>query len=174
MGTGTDVAIESAGMTLAQAASPDWYARRLAQATMRNIRQNLAFSFLFNGIGIPLAAGMLYPVFGLTLSPMFAGGAMAVIPGRRDKRTAAQCPETSVKADCLFRSEGNAYPGPACGGRPGRHPVTAAPSYALLIRQQEKSSGFHVTIIGASASIAVAATGRSSGSSNVYGRNCCS
>jgi Cu+-exporting ATPase len=79
MGTGTDVAIESAGMTLAQRPRRTVRARRLAQATMRNIRQNLAFSFLFNGIGIPLAAGMLYPVFGLTLSPMFAGGAMAVI-----------------------------------------------------------------------------------------------
>ncbi|WP_048874292.1 HAD-IC family P-type ATPase, partial [Acetobacter aceti] len=76
MGTGTDVAIESAGMTLAQGSLAGLVrARRLAQATMRNIRQNLAFSFLFNGIGIPLAAGVLYPVFGLTLSPMFAGGA---------------------------------------------------------------------------------------------------
>lgn len=79
MGTGTDVAIESAGMTLAQGSLAGLVrARRLAQATMRNIRQNLAFSFLFNGIGIPLAAGVLYPVFGLTLSPMFAGGAMAL------------------------------------------------------------------------------------------------
>lgn len=79
MGTGTDVAIESAGMTLAQGSLAGLVrARRLSQAAMRNIRQNLAFSFLFNGIGIPLAAGVLYPVFGLTLSPMFAGAAMAL------------------------------------------------------------------------------------------------
>ncbi|WP_232092018.1 heavy metal translocating P-type ATPase [Acetobacter aceti] len=79
MGTGTDVAIESAGITLAQGSLTGLVrARRLSQATMRNIRQNLAFSFLFNGIGIPLAAGVLYPAFGLTLSPMFAGGAMAL------------------------------------------------------------------------------------------------
>jgi Cu+-exporting ATPase len=78
MGSGSDVAIESAGMTLvggdlAAAAR----ARRLARATMRNIRQNLMFSFLFNGIGLPVAAGVLYPMTGLLLSPMIAGAAMA-------------------------------------------------------------------------------------------------
>jgi Cu+-exporting ATPase len=52
-------------------------ARRLARATMANIRQNLFFSFLFNGIGVPVAAGVLYPAFGILLSPMFAGAAMA-------------------------------------------------------------------------------------------------
>ena len=51
---------------------------RLAKATMRNIRQNLAFSFLFNGIGVPVAAGVLYPVAGILLSPMLAGAAMAL------------------------------------------------------------------------------------------------
>ncbi len=53
-------------------------ARTLAKATMRNIRQNLFFSFLFNGIGVPVAAGMLYPVTGLLMSPMFAWAAMAL------------------------------------------------------------------------------------------------
>ncbi|UAJ12910.1 MULTISPECIES: copper-transporting P-type ATPase [Sphingosinicellaceae] len=79
MGTGTDVAIESAGMTLTKGdISAIVRARKLSQATMRNIRQNLFFSFVFNGIGVPVAAGVLYPVAGILLSPMFAGAAMAL------------------------------------------------------------------------------------------------
>ncbi|PTQ66139.1 Cu+-exporting ATPase [Sphingomonas sp. PP-CE-3G-477] len=79
MGTGTDVAIESAGITLTKGDLAALVrARRLAQATMRNIRQNLAFSFLFNGIGVPVAAGVLYPMTGILLSPMLAGAAMAL------------------------------------------------------------------------------------------------
>jgi Cu+-exporting ATPase len=79
MGTGTDVAIESAGMTLTKGdLAAIVRARRLAGATMRNIRQNLLFSFLFNGIGVPIAAGVLYPVAGILLSPMIAGAAMAL------------------------------------------------------------------------------------------------
>ncbi|MES2443413.1 MAG: heavy metal translocating P-type ATPase [Pseudomonadota bacterium] len=79
MGTGTDVAIESAGLTLTRGdLSAMVRARRLAHATMANIRQNLFFSFLFNGIGIPIAAGVLYPVTGILMSPMFAGAAMAL------------------------------------------------------------------------------------------------
>jgi Cu+-exporting ATPase len=79
MGTGTDVAIESAGMTLTKGdLSAMVRARRLARATMGNIRQNLFFSFLFNGIGVPVAAGLLYPVTGILMSPMFAGAAMAL------------------------------------------------------------------------------------------------
>ena len=79
MGTGTDVAIESAGMTLTRGdLSAIVRARKLAHATMRNIRQNLFFSFLFNGIGVPVAAGVLYPVAGILLSPMLAGAAMAL------------------------------------------------------------------------------------------------
>jgi len=79
MGTGTDVAIESAGITLTLGdLSAMVRARRLARATMRNIRQNLGFSFLFNGIGVPVAAGVLYPVAGILLSPMIAGAAMAL------------------------------------------------------------------------------------------------
>lgn len=79
MGTGTDVAIESAGLTLTRGDLAAMVrARRLAKATMRNIRQNLAFSFLFNGIGVPVAAGVLYPVAGILLSPMLAGAAMAL------------------------------------------------------------------------------------------------
>jgi Cu+-exporting ATPase len=78
MGTGTDVAIESAGLTLTHGdLSAMVRARRLAHATMANIRQNLFFSFLFNGIGVPVAAGILYPVAGILLSPMLAGAAMA-------------------------------------------------------------------------------------------------
>jgi P-type Cu+ transporter len=79
MGTGTDVAIESAGITLTKGdLAAVVRARALAKATMRNIRQNLFFSFLFNGIGVPVAAGVLYPMFGILMSPMFAGAAMAL------------------------------------------------------------------------------------------------
>ena len=79
MGTGTDVAIESAGITLTKGdLAAVVRARALAKATMRNIRQNLFFSFLFNGIGVPVAAGALYPVSGILMSPMFAGAAMAL------------------------------------------------------------------------------------------------
>ena len=79
MGTGTDVAIESASITLARGdLSAIVSAHRLARATMRNIRQNLFLSFLFNGIGVPIAAGVLYPINGMLLSPMFAGAAMTL------------------------------------------------------------------------------------------------
>ncbi len=79
MGTGTDVAIQSAGITLTKGdISAIVRARTLSTATMHNIRQNLFFSFLFNGIGVPVAAGVLYPVAGILLSPMVAGAAMAV------------------------------------------------------------------------------------------------
>ncbi len=79
MGTGTDVAMESAGVTLVKG-DLRGIARAavLSRATMRNIRQNLTFAFGYNALGIPLAAGVLYPTFGLLLSPMFAGAAMAM------------------------------------------------------------------------------------------------
>ena len=77
MGTGTDVAMESAGITLVKGDLRGIVrARRLSRNTMRNIRQNLFFAFIYNGIGIPLAAGALYPVFGLLLSPIIAATAM--------------------------------------------------------------------------------------------------
>jgi Cu+-exporting ATPase len=77
MGTGTDVAMESAGMTLVKGDLRGIVrARRLSRATMRNIRQNLFFAFLYNALGVPVAAGILYPVFGLLLSPMIASAAM--------------------------------------------------------------------------------------------------
>jgi Cu+-exporting ATPase len=79
MGTGTDVAIESAGITLLGGdLSGVLAARRLSQATMRNIRQNLLFAFIYNAAGVPIAAGVLYPAFGLTLSPVLAAAAMAL------------------------------------------------------------------------------------------------
>ncbi len=79
MGTGTDVAMESAGITLVKG-DLRGIARaiRLSRATMRNIRQNLFFAFLYNVLGIPVAAGMLYPAFGLLLSPIIAGAAMSL------------------------------------------------------------------------------------------------
>jgi Cu+-exporting ATPase len=79
MGTGTDVAIQSAGVTLIKGdLSGIVRARRLSAATMRNIRQNLAFAFVYNIMGVPIAAGALYPLFGLTLSPAISAAAMAL------------------------------------------------------------------------------------------------
>ena len=79
MGTGTDVAMESAGVTLVKGDLRGIArAEVLSRATMRNIRQNLAFAFGYNALGIPIAAGVLYPAFGLLLSPVFAGAAMAL------------------------------------------------------------------------------------------------
>ncbi|AJZ56434.1 copper-translocating P-type ATPase (plasmid) [Paraburkholderia fungorum] len=78
MGTGTDVAMESAGVTLVKGdLRAIVRARRLSRATMRNIRQNLFFAFIYNALGIPLAAGVLYPFFGLLLSPVIAAAAMS-------------------------------------------------------------------------------------------------
>jgi len=79
MGTGTDVAIESAGVTLVKGDLQGLVrARRMSRAVMRNIRQNLLLAFLYNTLGIPVAAGVLYPVFGLLLSPMIASAAMSL------------------------------------------------------------------------------------------------
>jgi Cu+-exporting ATPase len=79
MGTGTDVAIESAGVTLLKGDLKGIVrARRLSQATMRNIRQNLFFAFIYNAAGVPIAAGVLYPAFGLLLSPVIAAAAMSL------------------------------------------------------------------------------------------------
>jgi Cu+-exporting ATPase len=79
MGTGTDVAIESAGVTLLKGDLMGIVrARRLSAATMRNIRQNLFFAFIYNAAGVPIAAGVLYPNFGILLSPIIAAAAMAL------------------------------------------------------------------------------------------------
>jgi Cu+-exporting ATPase len=78
MGTGTDVAIESAGITLIKGdLAAIARARTLSRATMKNIRQNLFFAFIYNSIGVPIAAGVLYPFFGILLSPIFAAAAMS-------------------------------------------------------------------------------------------------
>ena len=78
MGTGTDIAMESGGITLLKGDLEGILrARRLSQATMRNIQQNLFFAFVYNSIGVPIAAGVLYPVFGLLLSPILAAAAMS-------------------------------------------------------------------------------------------------
>jgi Cu+-exporting ATPase len=77
MGTGTDVAIESAGVTLVKGDLRGIVrARALSEAMMRNIRQNLFFAFVYNIVGVPIAAGLLYPFFGVLLSPMIASAAM--------------------------------------------------------------------------------------------------
>jgi len=79
MGTGTDVAIESAGVTLVKGdLRAIAKAIRLSRATMRNVKQNLFFAFVYNALGVPIAAGVLYPFFGILLSPIFAGAAMAM------------------------------------------------------------------------------------------------
>jgi Cu+-exporting ATPase len=77
MGTGTDVAMESAGATLVRGDLRGLVkARKLSKATMKNIRQNLFFAFIYNAAGVPLAAGILYPFFSILLSPMIASAAM--------------------------------------------------------------------------------------------------
>jgi Cu+-exporting ATPase len=79
MGTGTDVAMEAAGVTLVKGDLRGIVrARRLSRATMANIRQNLVFAFAYNLLGVPVAAGVLYPFFGLLLSPMIAAAAMSL------------------------------------------------------------------------------------------------
>ena len=79
MGTGADVAIESAGVTLVKGDLTGIVrARRLALATMRNIRQNLFFALAYNALGVPVAAGVLYPFLGMLLSPMLAAAAMSL------------------------------------------------------------------------------------------------
>jgi Cu+-exporting ATPase len=79
MGTGADVAMESAGLTLLKGDLRGVVrAVNLARATMRNIKQNLFFAFVYNAVGVPIAAGVLYPVFGITLSPIIAAAAMSL------------------------------------------------------------------------------------------------
>jgi Cu+-exporting ATPase len=79
MGTGTDVAIESAGITLLKGDLTGIVrARRLSQAVMSNVRQNLFFAFIYNAAGVPIAAGVLYPVLGILLSPIIGAAAMAL------------------------------------------------------------------------------------------------
>jgi Cu+-exporting ATPase len=79
MGTGTDVAMESAAVTLIKGDLQGIVrARRLSRATMRNIRQNLFFAFIFNALAVPIAGGILYPWLGLLLNPMIASAAMAM------------------------------------------------------------------------------------------------
>ena len=79
MGTGTDIAMQSAGVTLVRGDLRGIArARRLSRATVRNIRQNLFFAFVYNLLGVPIAAGVLYPTFGILLSPMIAAAAMSL------------------------------------------------------------------------------------------------
>ena len=79
MGTGTDVAMQSAHITLVKGDLRGIArARRLSQATMRNIRENLFFAFVYNALGLPIAAGVLYPLLGILLSPVVAAAAMAL------------------------------------------------------------------------------------------------
>ena len=103
MGTGTDVAMESAAVTLVKGDLLGIVrARRLSRATMRNIRQNLLFAFLYNSLGVPVAAGVLYPLFGILLSPMIAAAAMSlssvsvVFNALRLNRTPLQAAKTPV------------------------------------------------------------------------------
>jgi Cu+-exporting ATPase len=78
MGTGTDVAMESAGVTLVKGDLTGIVrARKLSRATMQNIKQNLFFAFVYNSVGVPVAAGVLYPFFGILLSPIIAAAAMS-------------------------------------------------------------------------------------------------
>jgi Cu+-exporting ATPase len=122
MGGGTDVAIQSAGITLLNGdLSGIVRAHILSQATMRNIRQNLVFAFAYNAIGIPIAAGVLYPAFGILLSPMVAALAMSlssvsVIANALRLRTLNLMPR--VLSPPANRAAAIAY-----GGSDARHPV---------------------------------------------------
>jgi Cu+-exporting ATPase len=79
MGTGADVAMESGSVVLVKGdLAGILRARKLSRATMRNIRQNLFFAFLYNSLGVPIAAGVLYPLFGVLLSPVLAAAAMSL------------------------------------------------------------------------------------------------
>ena len=117
MGTGTDVAMESAGVTLLKGDLTGIVrARRLSQATMSNIRQNLFFAFIYNALGVPVAAGVLYPFFGILLSPIIAAAAMAlssvsVVGNALRLRTArllmtARSRKRRTKPDWAFRASG--------------------------------------------------------------------
>ncbi len=99
MGTGTDIAMESAGITLLHGDLVGIaHARSLSQATMRNIRRNLLFAFGYNALGVPLAAGLLYPVLGLLLSPMVAAAAMSLsLSERHHQRPAAAALEALTR-----------------------------------------------------------------------------
>ena len=79
MGTGTDVAMKSAGVTLVKGDLQGIVrARRLSRATIRNVKEGLFFAFVYNVVGVPIAAGVLYPAFGILLSPMLAAAAMSL------------------------------------------------------------------------------------------------
>ena len=113
MGTGTDVAIESAGVTLVRGdLTGVLQAIVLSRATMRNIRQNLVFAFGYNALGIPVAAGVLFPAFGLLLNPMIAAAAMSLS-------------SVSVIANAL-RLRGLRLPTLGVAGRPGETSAPAA------------------------------------------------
>lgn len=87
MGTGTDVALESAGVTLLKGDLRGIAkARHLSRATMRNIRQNLFFAFIYNTLGVPIAAGVLYPYFGILLSPIIASSVSVIMNALRLRR----------------------------------------------------------------------------------------
>ena len=105
MGTGTDVAIESAGITLLKGDLRGIVkARRLSQATMRNIRQNLFFAFVYNAAGVPIAAGVLYPFFGILLSPDRRGRGDGAELGQRDRQCAAPAAGRAVaRPSTIFR-----------------------------------------------------------------------
>ena len=99
MGTGADVAIESAGITLLKGDLTGIVkARALSAAVMRNIRQNLFFAFIYNALGVPVAAGVLYPIFGVLLSPIIAAAAMALVLRQRRRQRTAPSPREPMSA----------------------------------------------------------------------------
>ena len=99
MGTGTEVAMQSAGVTLVKGDLAGIVrARHLSRATMRNIRQNLVLAFVYNTLGIPLAGGVLYPAFGLLLSPIVAAAAMSLSSVSVIVERAAAAPDTALAA----------------------------------------------------------------------------
>ena len=119
MGTGTDVAIESAGVTLLKGDLTGIVkARALSAAVMRNIRQNLFFAFIYNSFGVPIAAGILYPAFGILLSPIIAAAAMAHVVGERGEQRAAAAAGEAYEA--RRQCSGATPPAARCARRPAR------------------------------------------------------
>ena len=135
MGTGTDVAIESAGVTLLKGDLTGIVrARRLSAATMRNIRQNLFFAFIYNAAGIPIAAGVLYPTFGILLSPVLARRRHGALLGQRGRQCAAAAADPALAGTARARRAWNCLGYAKKHGERNASTLPSVPDNPLLYR----------------------------------------